>query len=112
MKPKSLLILWLILLVAAMEAADQDLHFKLSIINASPKTVDRKHGKDEENNDYIELSNEQTGKSNHNQPPFLQLSIDRGYRVTPSKCSTPRVNIEIRSLFEYFYSELCLNTCP
>ena len=112
MRSTRLLILGLVLLVAAMEAAEQDLHFKLSIINASPKTVDTKHGKDEENNDYIELSHEQTGKSKHNQPPFLQLSIDWDYRVTPSKCFTPRVNIEIRSLFEYFYSELCLNTCP
>ena len=84
MKPTSLLILWLILLVAAMEAADQDLHFKLSIIRASPKTVGKKHEKDEENNDYMELSHEESGKSKHNQPPFcvtdcnLQLSIDGG----------------------------------
>ena len=72
MRPTRLLILGLVLLVAAMEAAEQDLHFKLSIINASPKIVGMKHEKDEEYNDYIELSHEQTGKSK-------QLSIDGGY---------------------------------
>ena len=50
MRPTRLLILGLVLLVAALEAAEQDLHFKLSIINASPKTVGMKHEKDEGNN--------------------------------------------------------------
>ena len=71
--PTRLLILGVVALVAALEAAEQDLHFKLSIIDASPQTVATKHQKDEGNNDYIELSHEQTGKSNHNQPPFFTV---------------------------------------
>ena len=43
MRPTRLLILGLVLLVAALEAAEQDLHFKLSIINASPKTMGTKY---------------------------------------------------------------------
>ena len=70
MRPTRLLILGLVLLVAAMEAAEQDLHFKLSIINASPKTVGMKREKDEKNNEYIELSHEQSGKLKHTQSPF------------------------------------------
>ena len=54
MKLTRLLILGLVLLVAAMEAAEQDLHLKLSIINASPKTVGMKREKDEKNNEYID----------------------------------------------------------
>ena len=63
-----LLILGLVLLVAAMEAAEQDLHFKLSMINPSPKTIGTKHEKDEGNNEYIELSHEQSGKLKHIRP--------------------------------------------
>ena len=76
MRPTRLLILGLVLLVAALEAAEQDLHFKLSIINASPKTVGKRHEKDEENNDYMELSHEESGKSKHNQPPFCVTVVN------------------------------------
>ena len=83
------MILGLVLLVAALEAAEQDLHFKLSIINASPKTVATKHQKDEGNNEYMELSHEQSGKLTHT-TPFL-TATRRGYicqlmGLTPSKC--------------------------
>ena len=70
MRPTRLLILGLVLLVAALEAAEQDLHFKLSIINASQKMVATKRQKDEGNNEYIELSHEQSGKLKHTQSPF------------------------------------------
>ena len=73
--PTRLLILGLVLLVAALEAADQDLHIKLSIINASPKTVATKHQKDEGYNEYIELSHEQSGKLKTYNPRFDSLPI-------------------------------------